>query len=270
MNKKETNKVIILVIVGLILAWAVGGFMGGFMGNALFTLAMMVVIFSGVFGEKFFVKASSIGVPLTIGIILATGTLGRWWQYVLCYIVAVLIGTALSYARPNHKQERSEWDNELNNELKYDLFVKDDNFAIKFPKKPLSTQAVHGHKMWHYTNKHHDGGVNYSVSLTTVENHDSKTRNELWKTLEKNTSRGFVDSGHLSEQLYVQGEILGIPCVTAAFQTPDSKKTTYQKVFIKDDICYVITVGSTLENINLSMDLFNKFFGSFRFIKSSI
>ncbi|GEM_PF-3575527 len=248
-DKKETNKVIVLVIVGLVLAWLVGGFMGGFMGNIFFAVAMAAVIFSGVFGAKALGSVGGISVPFSIGIIIATGSWGRWWQYIICYLVAIFIGNALSNFRPNSKQELFE----LDNELKYDLFVKDDNFAIKFPKKPKPIKFG-STRMYRYDYKN-SASFNMSVNDTDTP----KTKKEVWEKLASELRARH----NFAEVDYEKREMLGHPCVSATSEDQNGN-IFYEVIFLNDKKVYVIVLAVT----EADETLFNKFVDSFRFIKS--
>lgn len=110
-SKKDTHKFVILAIVGLILAWLIGGFIGGFTGNIFFGLAMMAVIFSGVFGKKVLESTGGISIPFTLGIIIVSNTWDKWWQYLICYLLVMFIGNGLSNFRPNYQQEYNDYKN---------------------------------------------------------------------------------------------------------------------------------------------------------------
>ncbi len=244
-NKKETNKVIILVIVGLVLAWLIGGFMGGFIGNIFFGIAMMAVIFSGVFGKKALENIGGISVPFTIGIIIATNSWGKWWQYILCYLIAIFVGNALSNFRPNYKQEHLEYENEL----KYDLVVKEHNFGIRFPSKPRFIESL---GLYQYNYK---DSASFNISIADTDT--PKTKKELWEELdsELKVRHNFADLD------YEKTEIQGAPCINAMLQD-ENGNIFYEAIFINDDKKYVVSLGINEQND----DLFNRFIGSFRFL----
>ncbi len=248
MNGKATNKIVILVIVGLVLAWLVGGFMGGFMGNIYFALVMIAVIFSGVFGQKALTSVGGIGVPFTIGIIIGTNSWGRWWQYLICYLIAIFISNALSNFRPNSKNERLEFDNELN----YNLIVKDDNFMIKFPKKPKLI-TVGSTRIYRYD---YQNSLSFNISVNEVDT--PKTKKELWEELASILSalHGFAELD------YEKTELQGTPAITAVLHD-ENENIFYEAIFISSGRSYVINLGAA----EVNDAIFSKFIESFRFTK---
>jgi hypothetical protein len=247
-SKNATNKVVVLVIVGIILAWVVGGFLGGFMGNIYFALVMIAVIFSGVFGQKALTRVGGIGVPFTIGIIIGTNSWGRWWQYLICYLIAIFIGNVLSNFRPNSKQERLEFDNELS----YNLISKDDSFTAKFPKKPKFIEFG-STRMYRY-----DYQKSLSLNISIRDTVTPKTKKELWEELVSELS-----VRHNFAQLdYEKTELQGVPSITAVLQD-EKENIFYETVLINNEKVYVIVLAVDEENGSL----FNKFVDSFRFIK---
>lgn len=249
MQKNNTTGIIILTIIGLVLAWLVGGFMGGLMGNIFFTLVMAAVIFSGVFGQKALTRLGGTGIPFTIGIIIGTNSWGRWWQYLICYLIAIFIGNVLSNFRPNSKQERLEFDNELN----HDLIDKDDNFTIKFPKKPRFIEFGDT-RMYQYN---YQNSLSFNISVKPVDT--PQTKKELWEALASELS-----VLHNFAQLdYEKTEIQEIPSITAVLQD-EKENLFYETIFISNGRIYVITLATA--GVNEAM--FNKFVDSFRFIKN--
>ena len=244
-SKKETNKIVILVIVGLILAWLIGGFIGGFIGNIFFGIVMMAVIFSGVLGKKALERTGSIGVPLTIGLIFATNTWGNWWLYILGYLIAMFVGNALSNFRPNYKQEHLEYENEL----KYNLVSKEDNFTIKFPSKPRFIESI---GLYQYNYK---DSASFNISIADTDT--PKTKKELWEELdsELKVRHNFADLD------YEKTEIQGVPCINAMLHD-ENENIFYEVIFINGDKKYVVSLGINEQND----DLFNRFIGSFRFL----
>lgn len=248
-SKKETNKVIILVIVGIILAWSVGGFMGGLMDNIYFALVMIVVIFSGVFGQKALTSVGGTGLPFTIGIIIGTNSWGRWWQYLICYLIAIFIGNALSNFRPNSKNERLEFDNELN----YNLIAQDDNFTIKFPKKPKPI-VIGSTIIYRYD---YQNSLSFNININEVDM--PKTKKELWRELASvlRVRHGFAELD------YEKTEVQGTPAITAVLQD-ENENIFYETIFISGGRVYVINLGA----VEANDALFTKFVDSFRFLKA--
>lgn len=250
LNKNETNKVAILVVVGLLLALLLGGFAGGLMGNIFFGIAIFAIIFSGVFGKNALEKTGGISVVFTIGIIIATSAWGQWWQYVVAILVAIFIGNALSNHRPNSKQELLDYEHEL----RYDLIAEDDNFSIKFPKKPTLTKGF-SRKMYQYRYKN---TTSFNVSVEAgVEIDDNQ---DYWEELDSIYSDMKAHS-NLEDIDYTKTEIQGVPCIRALLRDGNSNML-HAILFIKSDKSYIVSVGI----VEQDDDLFNRFIGSFTFL----
>lgn len=254
-NKKETNKVIILVIAGLILAWFVGGLMGGFIGNIFFGIAIMAVIFSGVFGRKALETIGGFGIPFTIATIIATNSWDKWWLYILGYLIAIFIANALSNFRPNAKRESLEYDTEL----KYLFTSKDDAFSIMFPKKPRVVDEAQA-RYYVFNNNKNTGLV---VTVQDVLWYNIKTQQDIaaqLKTWVQETTKA-DDMTHVVKPDFRSIRVDGSLAAVTVRTNSNRSTIRYDAVTIKDNKLYDITLNSTVENI----ELFTKFLKNFKF-----
>lgn len=255
-NKKETNKVIILVIVGLVLAWLIGGFMGGFIGNIFFGIAIFAIIFSGVFGKNALEKTGGISVTFLIGIMIATSAWGQWWQYVIAILVAIFIGNALSNFRPNYKREFLEY----MSDLKYSFVSKKDSFSIMFPEKPSIEEGAVllglGSRYYYV----YDSGL--VVTVTDIRS-SKKTKKDIINELERwvQATAGADYMTPVAEPDF-RSTVDGSPAVVTKQIHSDQSSIRYDAATIKGSKLYIITLNSAAENI----ELFENFTSSFRFL----
>jgi hypothetical protein len=254
MAKRNTNSEAGLIIVGIVLALIAFGIATWLTNSLVIGIAMFIIILSGVFGKKPMVTITSLMAFLAISIVV-THLSGEWWQWLVCLLTALFISNVIASFRPNQRQERLEFDNELS----YDLFIKDRNFAIKFPKKPKLITDTDDVKTYRYDDHNHTDSLTFSVSIAHIKT--PKNEEKLYEDLGY-TMGVLQGDGH---QIYSddKSKMLDVPCYTGIFENPDGS-IFYRKIFIKKTNRYVLTFGTNQAN----EALFNKFVDSFRFIKS--
>lgn len=87
------------MLIGIIASGIVAGLVWGFTGNAVLGVALAVVVISGLFGRSKLESTGGLIFPLAIGYMAITGTWGKWWIWLLGWLVALFIGNLLSSFR---------------------------------------------------------------------------------------------------------------------------------------------------------------------------
>jgi len=250
MAKNNTNKIVQLAIIGLVLALVIAGFAAGLTGNLLIGIAMFLIMFSGVFGKKPMETVSSLVPIAAIAFMIASGSLGDWWQWLISVLIALFVGNALSNFRPDYEKEYASY----KNELKYKFTAKDDGFSASFPKKPQVIDT--GDYSRQYVSK--TKRSNHSVTVYDLA--DSKTtKTEMMDELRSSVNRV---SNYLGlEPEFDIFELEGLP--SAHFSTDRGDKGFYYyTVVVKDDKLYDIV----LSIIGEKDELFVEFVNSFKFV----
>ena len=253
-SKKETNQVVTLTIVGLILAWIIGGFMGGLMGNIFFGIVMIAVIFSGVFGKKTLEKVGGISVPFAIGTIIATDSWEKWWLYILCYLIAIFIGNALSNFRPGYKQEFLAYENELVHRFTSNR----DLFSANFPKKPQTIHTDEHSRQY----KTQTSGAVYAVTVYDLVPGAVRTKGQMALELVDATvffAQQFdIETSDVKQSL--EG-LFGRPSISTTLTYLDGTMY-YFTAFIYNDRRYDVSLSIRAQ----SDEIFNNFISSFELL----
>lgn len=253
MAKNSTNKIVWLVIVGLALSWVISGLAAGFTSNLLLGIAMFSIIFSGVFGKKPMETVSSIVPIAAIAYMIASSSLGDWWQWLVGVLIALFVGNALSNFRPDHEKEYASY----KHELKHNFVSKKDGFSVSFPKKPQVIDTGD------YSRQYVSGSKDAKHSVTVYDLADSKTtKAEIMIELRNAISRvaNYLD---IDEPNYEMFEIDGLPFMHTSF-VRDNNSIYYYAVVVKDDKLYDIVLSIISEDDELFIDFVN----SFKFTKN--
>ncbi len=252
MAKNNTNKIVGLVIIGLVLAWVIAGFAAGLTGNLVIGIAMFLIIFSGVFGKKPMTTVGSFVPIAALVYMVASSSLGDWWQWVISVLVAFFVGNALSNFRPDYEKEFASY----KHELKYKFTSKEDGFSASFPKKPQVIDT--GDYSRQYVSK--SKRTNHSVTVYDLA--DSKTtKTEMMTELRSSVKRV---SNYLGvEPEFDIFELEGLPSAHFSIDR-GAKGFYYYTVVVKDDKLYDIVLSIIGEND----ELFVEFINSFGFIKN--
>lgn len=251
MAKNNTNKTVWLVIVGLLLAWVIAGLVAGFTGNLLIGVAMFLIMFSGVFGKKPMEIVSSFVPIAAIAFMIASGSLGDWWQWLISVLVALFVGNALSNFRPDYEKEYASY----KHELKYRFTSKEDGFSVSFPRKPQVIDTDDYSRQYVYKSK----SANHSVTVYDLA--DGKTtKAEMMAELRGSIMRV---SNYLGiEPEFEIFELEGLPSAHFSVER-GSDVFYYYTVVVKGDKLYDIVLSVKGEND----ELFVEFVNNFKFVK---
>lgn len=252
MAKNNTNKIVWLAIIGFVLAWVIAGLAAGFTNNLLIGVAMFLIMFSGVFGKKPMEIVSSFIPIAAIVFMIASGSLGDWWQWLISVLVALFVGNALSNFRPDYEKEYASY----KHELKYKFTSKEDEFSVSFPKKPQVIDTGD------YSRQYVSKSKSASHSVTVYDLAESKTtKAEVMIELRTAISRvaNYMD---IDEPNYEMFEIDGLLSMHTSFERGNNS-IYYYAVVVKDDKLYDIVLSIIGEND----ELFVEFVNSFRFVK---
>lgn len=247
MVKNNTNKTLWLAIIGLVLALVIAGFTAGLTENLLIGIAVFLIIFSGVFGKKPMETVSSLVPIAAIAFMVASGSLGDWWQWLISVLIALFVGNALSNFRPDYEKEYASY----KHELKYKFTSKEDGFSVSFPKKPDAIDT--GDYSRQYVSK--SKSANHSVTVYDLA--ESKTTKvEMMAELKGAIAR--VSNLLGEEPEFDIFELEGLP--SAHFSTDrDDKGFYYYTVVVKDDKLYDIVLSIIGENDEIYVEFINSF-----------
>ena len=246
MVKNNTNKILWLAIIGLVLALVGAVFASGLTGNLLIGIAMFLIIFSGVFGKKPMETISSLVPIAAIVFMIASGSLGDWWQWLISVLIALFVGNALSNFRPDYEKEYASY----KHELKYKFTSKEDGFSVSFPKKPQVIDTGDYSRQYVSKNK----TANHSVTVYDLA--ESKTtKPEMMTELRGAIARVSNFFGE-EPDLFETAEIDGLPSLHTSFER-DNNSIYYYAVVVKGDKLYDIILSIASENDELFVEFVN-------------
>lgn len=246
MVKNNTNKILWLAIIGLVLALVVAGFAAGLTGNLLIGIAMFLIIFSGVFGKKPMETVSSLVPIAAIAFMIASGSLADWWQWLISVLIALFVGNALSNFRPDYEKEYASY----KHELKYRFTSKEDGFSVSLPKKPQVIDTGD------YSRQYVSKSKTANHSITVYDLADSKTtKAEIMIELRTAISRVANYIG-IDEPNYEMAEIDGLLSMHTSFERDDDS-IYYYAVVVKDNKLYDIVLSIAGENDELFVEFVN-------------
>lgn len=261
----RTNRIIILGIIGLIIAWFVGGLIGGITSSFAIGISMMVVIFSGVLGQRVAEKVGGAILPIALGAMFFGGTWGDWWKWAASWCVAVFIGYILSTFRPRDQE---------NYELKYNFKSEEDKFSVSFPKEP---KIEHDSSSTTY-NVIYQGDIVYSI-LVSYDSFTMQESKNLYDKLEGSEKLKEIQRKELQKQLEIQSDVvdkvilndnqasfLGFPSYNSLIQNAGYYYS--HTCFYVGDCKYVISVGHSDKEI--VQTVFKNFSDSFKLIQDKI
>ncbi len=255
MAKNDTNKIVWLTVVGFVLSCVVAGFTTSLTHSILFGLTLFLASFSGVYGKKALESIGSFSVPIAILLMFFSHSFGKWWQYLVCYIVALFVGNGLSNFRPQH---REEWLDYIY-ELKYIFTSQEDGFSVSFPKKPQTIDTGDYSRQYIFKSK------NAICSVTVYDLREARTeRKDMTGEVMLAVARvlNILDI-KATETRSWDGEavINGLPSIQLSAENANGTIYYFAGV-VKANKLYELVLNVHSEND----ELFSKFVNSFKFI----